>query len=201
MAVIGERLFCQRPLDDALRQAGDRLHNAVERIQAEDFAQHSDEELVSCVVAGATMMPLEVVSDQTFAVQPIKVDVTDHPKYGFGPGPVWAEGYRVTRTLSFTGDRELWRLKPRSGISPPPRGTIEDQTLVIGIEVPKREKGWASKYIQEVTAMVRKYLHYQAAQIQQHNDHLPAQALALVQQQRERLRTAADFRKELAEQE
>jgi hypothetical protein len=201
MAVIGDLLFYKRNLDAALRHLVDEgLGQEVDRIQDGDFAKHTDEELVSRVVAKTSVTPLDVAFDKaTSEVKEATVDVTGRFEYavGFVDGPGRVPGYRATKTIPFKGDRDLWHMKTNPWGMSPPRGKIDARALVIGIEVPEPEVDQIEGYIAGTVAKLREYLERQEAQIRQHNNSLPALALPLVRQRRARLGKAADLRKKL----
>jgi hypothetical protein len=205
MAVIGDVLFYKLNLDADLRHKADNgLRQVADRVRKDDFANHTDEELVRRVVADASVTPLQVAFDKAKPeVKETKVDVTGRFEYkGFGDRPARVDGFRVTKTIPFKGQPDLWNMKTSTWCSSPPRGEIRlhnPHALIIGTEVPERETDQAEQYIAEAVAKIREYLERQAVQIEQHNASLPALALPLVQQRRARLAKAADLRKKLEE--
>jgi hypothetical protein len=204
MAVIGDLLFHKKKIDDDLQfQADNRLRPEVDRIREDDFANHTDEELVRRVVTDASVTPLEVAFDKAKSeVKEKTVEVIDRFEYkSYGNRPARVDGFCVTKAIPFTGKRDLWDMKTSTSCSSPPRGEIRPNglgsALVIGIEVPERETDQAEQYIAGAVARVREYLDRQATQIEQFNASLPALVLPLVQQRRARLGKAAELRKRL----
>jgi hypothetical protein len=142
MTIIGEQLFCNWYLDDDLRyRAGAGLRQAVDWMLGDEFAKHTDEELVNRVVAEASMTPLEVSFDEKRKADPIKINVTGRPDYGFDRRPTWTDGIRVTQTIPFKDNRnrDLWRMSTNPCTSNPPYGEIRAEALVVGKEVPVSE--------------------------------------------------------------
>jgi hypothetical protein len=187
MTIIGEQLFCNWYLDDDLRyRAGAGLRQAVDWMLGDEFAKHTDEELVNRVVAEASMTPLEVSFDEKRKADPIKINVTGRPDYGFDRRPTWTDGIRVTQTIPFKDNRnrDLWRMSTNPCTSNPPYGEIRAEALVVGKEVPVSEADQAMQYIDGVVVKLREYLGRQEAQIQRHNDNLRSRAFPLVQQRR-----------------
>jgi hypothetical protein len=201
MAIIGDQLFfSDQSLEAVLsHRGGDGLRKAVELIADDEFANRTDEELVSHVVIKVSMTPLEIDDKQAVKVTPIKIDVTDRQNYGFKSDkrPIPTTGFRAIKTIPFKGYANLWHMKPNSGKKGELRGKLVAQALVIEVQVPESEKDRIEKDINEIIVKLRKCLDGQAAQLQPYNDNLPALALPLVQQRRAHLDQAADLQKKL----
>jgi hypothetical protein len=200
MTIIGEQLFCDWDLDDILHfRAGDGLRHDVDRIREDEFAKRTNEELVEQVVAKASMTLLEVSFDEKRKADPIKINVTGRPDYGSDRRPTWTDGIRVTQTIPFEGNRDLWRMRTNPCTWNPPYGEIRAEALVVGKEVPVPEADQAMQYIDELVVKLREYLGRQEAQIQRHNDNLRSQAFPLVQQRRVHFDSVAALRKKFEE--
>jgi hypothetical protein len=190
MAVIGELLFYNSnglDLDSVLRyRASQGLSQAADAIPEADFAKHKDEELATRVAEQASMQPLTVDFDKAEPqVAPATVTVRDFGRM------ITVKGYRVTKTIPFSGDSQLWALRTNPANFSPPHGEVRHGHLVIGIELPEGQAERAADELDRTVASIREYLGWQAAQIQQHNAALHGQALPLVQQRRAYLNKGA----------
>lgn len=183
MAVIGELLFYNGngpDLGDVLRhQASQGLSQAVDAIPEAEFANHTDEELALRTAERVAMQPLKVEFDKAEPqVAPTTVTVRD-----FGQ-MITVKGYRVTKTIPFSGNPQLWALRTNPANFSPPRGEVRRGQLVIGIELPEAQAERAAEELDRTVVDIREYLGWQAAQIQQHNATLRGQALPLIQRRR-----------------
>lgn len=190
--VIGELLFFtgwNKPsLSDALRgQISAALPKAVDQIPEAEFSSRTDQELLDQVLADVRIEPLSLDLD---AAKPeakeIQVDAQN----------LWGErgrvpGLRITKTIPFSGDRELWKLYPDQFDMNPPRGDIRSNTLILGMEVREHESDAAVAHIQNTLAQIQTYTERQAGIIETYNGELPAHILPLIQARRGRLSKAA----------
>ena len=199
MTVIGDHLFYRRDqvdLDAVLRHKTDQLSQYVDQMPEARFAAMADHEVAIEIAKAATIQPLEVdFGSATANVEEVQVEV--HDKFGFERGPVRVAGLRATKTFSFKGDAELWRLRTNPFNMNPPRGTVRGRTLIIGIEVAAHQADDAKRYIDEAIASLPEYLERQRAQIQTYNDALPSRAMPHIQQRRARLGHASELLKKL----
>lgn len=187
MSVAGELLFYRSnsaDLDDVLRhQASYGLGQVVDAIPEASFAAHSDEALADRLAAQQAMKPLAVEFEKA---EP-QVASTNVEVHHFGRMSS-VKGYRITKTIPFSGDPQLWHLKPNPANLSPPRGDVRGGRLVIGIELPEAEaEQRAAAYFDSTVASIREYLGWQAAQIERYNAGLSAQALPLIQRRRQHL--------------
>ncbi len=195
--VLGDLLFYRRDevaLDDALRHRGEQIvRNAVDGLLDKAFSTQTDDALTENVARELSIEPLKVSFDQGRAeVKEITLEVRnvfgDHAQ---------VKGLRATKTFQFTGDSQLWHLRPNPYDLNPPHGEIVGHTLVLGMEVREHEGEQAAGYIKDAISSIQKYLQTQEAQIRSFNSSLPTRVLPLVQARRARLGKAADLLKKL----
>jgi len=199
MAVLGELLFHRTDrvgLDDVLRHEVSLLQGKVDAIPEKVFSAKPDDEIVALIVKDAMIEPLAVDLQAARAnVQETEVEV--HDRFGFDRGPVRVPGLQATKSIPFTGDPALWRLRPNSFDLNPPRGEVRGNNLVIGMTVPASQPDEAARYIDERIAKIPIHIQRQEAQLTQHNASLNGHVMQCVKTRRQRLGSAADLLKKL----
>ena len=199
MAVIGELLFYRRDqagLDDVLRHQVGLLRAKVDALPDKFFSEKSDHEIAEHVAREAAIQPLAVDFGAAKAsVRETRVEVRD--QFGFERGPVHVAGLEATKTIPFTGDPDLWRLRTNPFNMNPPRGEIRSGKLIFGITVPAHQADEAARYIDDALAQLPEYLQRQEAQIAQHNASLAGHTMQWISMRRQRLGSASDLLKRL----
>lgn len=199
MAVLGELLFYRRDqvdLDDVLRHQVDLLRGRVDELPDKLFAEKTDEEIATHVAAKYTIQPLRLdLAAAKASVEEVQVEV--HDRWGYERGPVRVPGLRATKSIPFTGEEDLWRLRTNPWNMNPPRGDVRGRKLIIGIEVATQQADEAAKYIDDTIAQLPEYLERQAAQLTPYNSGLAGNAMQWIKMRRARLGTANDLLKKL----
>jgi hypothetical protein len=199
MAVLGELLFYRRDqvdLDTVLRARSEHLRKKIDGLPDRTFHEKTDHEIAQNLADSEAIEPLKLDFDNAqAAVSEVQVEV--HDDYGFDRGPVRVAGLRATKSIPFTGDRELWRLRTNPFDLNPPRGEVRDQNLVIGIEVPVQQADQAKRYIDDTITALPEWLGRSRAQVEAYNAGIAARTMPIVQQRRARLGQAADLLKKL----
>jgi hypothetical protein len=144
-----------------------------------------------------------------YAIEPLKLDLAAakasveevqlevHDRWGYERGPIRVPGLRATKSIPFSGEEDLWRLRTNPFNMNPPRGNVRGQNLVIGIEVAAQQADEAAKYIEETIAQLPEYLQRQAAQLEPYNAGLAGSAMQWIKMRQARLGTANDLLKKL----
>jgi len=199
MAVLGELLFVrgmQGPsLDDALRHHGGTfVHQLVDKLGPAEIAGMADDALLEKVVAEVA---IESLALDLAAAKPSATEVQ------FEHVNAWRErvrvsGLRITKTIPFSGDPQLWQLTPSTFDLNPPRGTIRGNAVVIGMDVPTEQNQQAVDYINETVSKIQTYIERQKPQIDTFNASLAAKVQPVLQARRQRLGAAADVLKKLS---
>jgi hypothetical protein len=199
MTVIGELLFYRRDqvdLDAVLRHQVEQLRGKVDALPADLFSKKSDEEIAKQIAEQEALHPLTIDFNAGKAsVRECVIEV--HDQFGFERGPVRVQGLAATKSFPFNGDPELWHLRTNPWGMNPPRGDVQGNDLVIGIEVRANEADQAARYIDETVARIPEYLQRQEAQIAKHNASLAMNAMRWISLRRQRLGTASDLLKKL----
>lgn len=196
MVPIGELLFWNQrgaELDDALRHSADKLRAWVDQLSEKLFDEKTDDEIASDLAVSEAIHPLELDLDSaTPEVRETEIEVNDD--YGFrGGGRLRVAGLEATKSIAFTGDPELWKLRPNPFDLNPPRGIIRGNRLIVGIGVREQQGDEAKRYIDSAIATVVTNLNRQRAQIQAHNNSIARVALPWIQQRRSRRGKASDL--------
>ena len=199
MAALGELLFYRRDqvdLDGVLRAQEQQLRSKIDGLSEADLRQRSAEEIAQSLAASEAIEPLRLDFDSAeAAVAETQLEV--HDQFGFHQGPIRVAGLRATKSIPFTGDPALWRLRTNPFDLNPPRGEVRGRKLVVGIEVPTQRFDEAKRYIDETVAALPEWLARSQAQVEAHNARIFAIALPIVQQRAARLGQAADLLKKL----
>lgn len=201
MAVIGSVLFFNPrgpDLDDVLghQSSGEGMRKAVEGLPASTFEQ-TDEEIAKVVAAEMSVTPLQVDFDRAKpSVEETTVDVSHEFDYGFPRGGR-APGLEVTKTIPFTGERQLWQLKTNPYNMNPPRGEVHHGEVRIGLTVPTNQAESAKTYLDDTIKNIKECLQRQEAQIARHNAGLEQAALQFIRARRSRVGAATDLLKKL----
>lgn len=199
MAVLGDLLFYRRDqvdLDTALRAQAEQLRGKVDALPDRIFRERNDQEITQELAVSEAIEPLTLdFTHAKAAVSEVEVEVED--QFGFRRGLVRVAGFRVTKTVPFTGDPELWKLRTNPYHHNPPRGEVRGRSLIIGIEVPAQQTDEAERYIDRTIGALPEWLGRSRAQVEAHNARIASLVMPFVQQRRARLAQASDLLKKL----
>ncbi len=172
-------LFYEGDLDATLRTHHASIKDKVDSLPKDQFLASTEDAIVEHIQSSMRIEPIQLHEDSmVMDQQEVKVDVShNRDRNPFGDrGPIYVSGVKVTVSVPFTGDKELWRLRPNQWQNVFPRGNIRHPGsdgigyLDIVIEQPSDEGSETVKYLLEDTLKsVRFYLESQKRQIDQHN--------------------------------
>lgn len=200
MSVDGELLFCGRrrndraTLSDLLRhyqQAG--VGAEVDRIPVSDFDKYSDDEIADTVSAKLLIEPINLLRAEGEG----KVTEKDIEVHSHWDGRVQVPGLHVVHTVPFTGDADLFELKPDTFDLNPPRGTVRGSTIVVGIGVRANEQQAAIDYIKGTLDNIEQNIERQKGALNAYNDDIRAQVFPAVQARRAKLQAASSLSNKL----
>lgn len=199
MSYVGDLLFFRRDgvdLDAVLRHRADvKVREWVDAIPESAFANQTDEQLTQEVYKKANLMPLDVAFDKATAGV---AEVSFETNNIFGDR-ARVKGLRATKSIPFAGEPDLWHLLTNPHDMNPPHGSVNGQTVVIGMDVREQEGEQAKAHINDTIARIKTYLDRQAAQLDTFNKGVSARIKTVVHQRRARLGNAADLLKKLQE--
>ncbi len=183
-------LFQNGSLTDVLERQAIAARQAVDAIHTNQFLSTPVEDLVEFVVAKMTIEPLVIYEEKmTRRQSEISIDVAGWPgRYTFGEGPCLVPGIRVVVSLPYTGDSDLWTIRPSTFSAVPPFGEVTDNAVEMTFELPTDDSLERIKQrLDENLRGIRQYLTWQQTSVTQFNAALPSQVRTAVQARRSRL--------------
>ena len=200
-------LFCDNDLSDALRARELSLRDQVDGLAAGQVLSLPEEQLVEHLVGSMHVEPLQIFEDEkTLDTRETKVDVSGDPRRFFNPGqgPFHVAAHEVRVLIPFTGEADLWRLRPNTFQSMYPNGSVEPPihgrrgsliiTIVQPADLPPEQiKGELDGTLQRI----RFYLLHQKPQVEAFNTALPNHFRQHIRARKARLETQSGFQKML----
>lgn len=195
--VTRETLFTGGDLSEVLRRSEKQVIEVVNQIPKEQFLHASEGTLLEHVVSELSIDPLEIYPERiSLDHGEAPVDVSDDFLRGWpgGQGPIQVPGIRISISIPFTGDANLWKHRPSPFSSNFPYGVVRRRSsdkgeLYLAFEQPSDESGEnLQKEIQRQVQLLRGYLAWQRSQIEKCNSRLPELARTAIEARRKRLR-------------
>lgn len=194
-----DRLFAEQDLADVLRATTQSIPKRVNQVGKDQFLASSDEQLVEHFFSELSVEHLVLHEDQRqMEQQETEVDVSGDFDRGLDDdlgGPKLIPGTRVTVTIPFTGDAELWKCKPNpchfsfplGKAIPPRRG--ECGYVVFTIEqAHDRPEEQFKQALDKFLNDTRDHIENQTRQIEAFNANLPKHIQQAATARRERLK-------------
>lgn len=186
-------LFSDGDLHQTLEGQRIAATKAVEQIPKDQFLATTVDTLVEHLVDKYSIEPL-VVDEQPAAMdqQEAKIDVTGRFEYGgsLDGRNVYADGHQLTFFLPFTGDAELWKLRPNRWSSMPPIGEVDSRQSVLKITLvntSSTDANWYQQQLQKQLTGIRESVGAQLSMISGFSQALPGQIRAAVEHRRAQL--------------
>jgi hypothetical protein len=185
-------LFSNGDLYSTLENNKRAAVSAVASITRDRFLATSVDTLIEHVVSEHTIEPLVIYEDQMRMDQhETRIDVTGRFEYGFGgSGRSFAAGHQLNFYLPFTGDVNLWNLKPNTWSSVTPQGKIDANNSRLIISLADTVHAEPERYKQELGAemtRIRQSLQSQTGMIAEYHNELPNLVRTAVLRRREEL--------------
>ena len=121
-------LFSTADLSSALEAQGKKATSAVASMQKDHFLSTTVDTLVEHLIAEYVVVPLSL-DEQGISMDhaEAKVNVTGDFRYGgYHDGrPMHVDGHTLKFYIPFTGNSELWRLRPSTWSTSPPSADID----------------------------------------------------------------------------
>lgn len=197
MAPIGELLFHRSDRFDLyayLSRQDSGIKEAINRLNLASFENKSDEEIIQSIAETLQLLPLTVdYASATAAVQETTMEWEDH---FFGERSI-VPALRVTKSLPFQGNADLWHLKPNEFDFNPPRGQVNGKILIVGITVPTQQADTAQSYIEETIKKIPEWIERQSRQIGEYNSNLSKKIGPLLKARKEQSAVASNLLKTL----
>lgn len=203
-------LFYGNDLSDVLRANLERAKSDVDQIPESQFIHSSDGDIVEHVYSKREVVPIELHEDQKeLDTQETQVDV----RHDFNRAildksrPCMIAGVRITVSVPFFGDANLWRCQPSTFTLNPPRGHVRASHdnnggyLEIVLERPSDSLGDGGEIKQQIEgtlSSIRGYLGDIKRDMDAHNRQLRVHVQQCVTNRRARLGKHAEVAKVLS---
>lgn len=192
-------LFCESELDTALRSQVASVRDRVDGIPRDQFLATPEDTLVEHIRSSMEVEPIQLHEDAiVMDQQETKIDVSRWPDRNVfrEPGPIFVAGIQITVTIPFSGDPQLWKLRPNPCQMSFPHGIVRAPgtnglgNLDMVFSQPSDLSADALKQgLDKSMRDIRSHLESQRRQIEQHNASLPKAIRQVVQARRARLQT------------
>jgi hypothetical protein len=184
-----EQLFSDGELSSALDAKLAGIKDSVYSVPREQFLATSVETLVEHLLAPLTVQPLVLHEDQMqMDHAEVQVDVTGHFNYNIGRGGrVQTAGHRLVFYLPFTGNSELWKLRPNLWSTGMPRGNVDLRRSVLKMALINTANTEPERYQRELEATlqgIRQMIAAQTRMLAQYHTGLDGRIRAAVSQRR-----------------
>lgn len=189
-------LFSKIDLETTLEKQIHNVSSRVEGIDKNQFLSASAQQIHDHVYSEMEIEPIILYEDKAvFENVECKVDVSGDPMRGGrifrGSGPVLVPGIRVIISIPFSGDPNLWHMKPSTYDLNPPRGNLETNTLQIIIEHPTDldQTEIKIKILHDQNLKrIKFYLDNQKIQIEQYNKKLSSEIYKAIETRQNNLK-------------
>ncbi len=191
-----EALFRERSLDATLGAQREKIRDAVASLSKDDLLQTPRDDLSRRVAEGFLVTPLELdesnasVDQDEFA---IPVDRFRDGRFRFGEDPYnqarTVPGHEVRYYVPFSGNPQLFRLRPNQWSSNAPRGQVERNELVFSFKTAAVGPHVKEAYEQKLRG-VRREVDSQRSLVEDHNARVEGLVAQLLSQRFDRIQEA-----------
>lgn len=131
-------LFQNSGISHVLDAHASQCRQKVDAIPRDRFLATPADDLVEFIVADLTIEPLVIYEDRMTREQSeINIDVAGWPgRYTRSNGPCLVPGIRVVVSLPYSGDSNLWNIRPNTFSTMPPFGDVGAGVLEMKFESP-----------------------------------------------------------------
>jgi hypothetical protein len=192
-------LFSESELDAVFRAQVASVRDRVDGISRDQFLATPEDTLLEHIRSSMEVEPIQLHEDaMAMDQQETKIDVSGWPNRNVfrERGPIYVAGIQVTVTIPFSGDPNLWKLRPNPCVMSFPRGIVHTPGanglghLDMVFSQPSDQSPDALKQeLDKSLRDIRSHLEHQQRQIEQHNAALPNVIRQAVQARRARLQT------------
>jgi signal transduction histidine kinase len=145
--------FANQELRVVLESHGQQVLERVGRLPVSRLKGESAEQIAEAFAPETLVEPLELHEAER------RVTVHDVP----------SRGAVAVYQIPFTGDRNLWRCRPRTFTLNPPQGRIEDRTLVFEYDATGRDAATIKQMAEVTLRDIRQYLEWINQEVDQFN--------------------------------
>lgn len=115
------------------------------------------------------------------------VQLTDRFRYNLPNGPVEVAGTAYILTIPYTGDTVLFRVRPNTWDTMPPRARVTDAAIIISVSGRDLPSEQVKRELDGTIVSIEKYLNYQRASADPFNASLPSLVEGLLTDRKNRL--------------
>jgi hypothetical protein len=209
MVECGKHLFCGGNLHEVLRDNLERARNYVDQIPESQFLHLGDGDIVEHVYSKFEVIPIEIYEDQKEMDRAeTKVDVSHDFRRGIldKSKPCMVPGLRITVRIPFSGNANLWWVKPSRFSTTFPVGDVHTSSdnssghLNIIVEQPSDNLGNGraiEREINETLRDIQSYLDDAKNDVDAHNIMMRSHIQQCTSNRRTRLGNYAEIVKKL----
>jgi hypothetical protein len=172
--IFGKNLFVDRSLSDYLDQQVASLRPHIDKTITSTQSSFDNDAWIAKILKQAIVEPLILSAEPiNKRVVPAKIAVRQ-----FGEDHL-VDGVLAERTYQFTGERELFFLKPSTFNFAPPRGEVSGNTVVVGIK-DTLDQDHIKGQLDQQRESLGQYIEWQRCEIERHNNSLGGRIKTLV---------------------
>ena len=194
-------LFAEYDLDGTLRQnLQNKVGPEIDKISRNQLLSTPKEDLIEHVFAELSADPIELHEDRMESTESeTKIDVSGDSNRFFSQdraGPFYVPAHQIAIDVPFSGDHQLWKMKPSSWKSVFPRGQITAGTrvealgnlrLVYTVPVDNLNEENLKNEIQRDLELIRFYVGRSTSQVEAYNAQLRQAIESAINSRKERI--------------
>jgi len=183
-------LFNEGDLDATLRAQRQQAVESVKSISRDQFLATAVDTLVEHIVDKNTIEPLVLHEDQMrMDHAETRIDVTGRFEYDMGDGGrVTTAGHQLTFYIPFSGDPQLWKMRPNLWFSVMTSGEIDSRNSRLVITLANTSNTEAEAYKRELNSQldsIKQLIAAQSQLLQQYRAQLPADLKTAINRRRQ----------------
>lgn len=193
-------LFCERDLYQVLQNNLEATRRLVDEIPVEQFNRLTDDEIFSHILSRLEILPLELhEGEQSMEHSETQIDVSHDPDRFFSrqQGPFYVPGLRVSVSIPFTGEPQLWKCKPSTFTTCPPSAKVYEEKgrdqcgyIELIVNQPSDAIGDGARIknkIESAVQEIKRWVEFSKKDVLTHNSQLPERIKQQIQHRRDRL--------------
>ena len=185
-------LFNTADLSSVIENQLQAASKLVEQIPREQFLATSVETLVESITAQLAIEPLVLHEDQMQMEHgEAKINVTGRFDYdSFDGRTIMADGHQFHFYLPFSGDPQLWKMRPNVWSYVAPHGEVDERRMVLKLtfkNTANTEMQWYQRELESSLQLIRQSVTAQRAMLAQFAASLPARVGDAVNWRREQV--------------
>lgn len=184
---LPDLLFSNGDLGSALQARERELAQAAEAISPDHALARSTEELTAELVERCRIPPLVIDWDaKTASIDDATIDVTgDFDRGGYpGEGRIRIAGSRLTLRVPYTGERDLFKVRPSHFTFNRPRGNVTNQDLLLVATAPADQRESLPAAIEAEITKIQTYVGHANSDVEAFNKQLEGRAREHVDRRR-----------------